>query len=103
MRDLTLIESKTHIVDARQDSFNSLGFEIRVSKGRKSGKRYAHVCSSAKSLAKIKQRMKQLTTRNRTSIPLDDIVGSMDASLRGWENYFHYKNYLNFFLNFFTC
>ena len=90
--DLTLNESKTHVVDARQDSFNFLGFEIRVSKGRKSGKRYAHVCPSPKSLAKIKERMKQLTTRNRTPIPLEDIVGSMNASLRGWTNYFHYKN-----------
>ena len=63
-----------------------------MSKGRKSGKRYTHVCPSPKSLAKIKERMKQLTTRNRTPIPLEDIVGSMNASLRGWTNYFHYKN-----------
>ena len=90
--DLKLNETKTHIVDARQGSFNFLGFEIRVSKGRKSGKRYAHVCPSTKSLAKIKERMKQLTTRDRTPIPLDYIVGSMNASLRGWTNYFHYKN-----------
>lgn len=90
--DLTLNESKTHIVDARQDSFTFLGFELRVRKGRKTGKRYAHVCPSPKSLTKIKGRIKQLTTRNRTPIPLVDIVGSMNASLRGWVNYFHYKN-----------
>ena len=90
--ELTLNETKTHIVDAQQESFNFLGFEIRVSKGRKTGKRYAHVCPSKKSLAKIKERIKQLTTRNRTPIPLDEIVGSMNASLRGWTNYFHYRN-----------
>ena len=41
--DLTLNEAKTHIVDARQESFNFLGFAIRVSKGRKSGKYYPHI------------------------------------------------------------
>ena len=90
--DLTLNESKTHIVDARQESFNFLGFEIRVSKGLKSGKSYPHVCPAPKSLAKIKERITQLTGRERTPIPLENIVGSMNATLRGWANYFHYKN-----------
>ena len=33
-----------------------------------------------------------MTGRERTPIPLDDIVGGMNASLRGWVNYFHYRN-----------
>ena len=78
--DLTLNESKTHIVDARQESFNFLGFEIRVSKGLKSGKSYPHVCPAPKSLAKIKDRIKKLTARERTPIPVEDIVGSMNAT-----------------------
>jgi RNA-directed DNA polymerase len=90
--DLTLNESKTHIVDARQESFNFLGFAIRVSKGLKTGKRYPHVCPAPKSLVKIKARITQLTARERTPIPLDDIVGSMNVTLRGWANYFHYRN-----------
>jgi RNA-directed DNA polymerase len=90
--ELTLNESKTRIVDARQESFNFLGFEIRVSKSWKTGKSYQHICPSAKSLAKIKERITQLTARERTLIPLKDIVGSMNASLRGWVNYFHYRN-----------
>lgn len=52
--DLTLNETKTRIVDATQESFNFLGFEIRVSKGLKSGKSFAHVCPVPKSLAKNK-------------------------------------------------
>ena len=90
--DLTLNETKTHIVDARQESFNFLGFAIRVSKSWKSGKRYTHICPAPKSLAKIKERITQMTGRERTPIPLDDIVGSMNATLRGWSNYFHYRN-----------
>lgn len=90
--DLRLNETKTRIVDARQESFNFLGFAIRVSKGLKSGKSYPHVCPAPKSLAKIKDRITQLTARERTPIPLEDIVGSMNASLRGWSGYFHYRN-----------
>jgi RNA-directed DNA polymerase len=90
--DLTLNETKTRIVDARQESFNFLGFAIRVSKGWKSGKSYPHACPAAKSLAKIKQRITQLTARERTPIPLEDIVWSMNVTLRGWANYFHYRN-----------
>ncbi len=90
--DLTLNEAKTRIVDARQESFNFLGFAIRVSKSWKSGKSYPHVCPALKSLVKIKERITQMTARERTPIPLDDIIGSMNATLRGWSNYFHYRN-----------
>jgi RNA-directed DNA polymerase len=90
--DLQLNETKTQAVDARQNSFNFLGFAIRVSKSWRSGKRYIHVCPSAPSLAKIKARLKQQTRRDYTPIRLDDIVRNMNTSLRGWVNYFRYRN-----------
>lgn len=90
--DLTLNESKTRIVDARQESFNFLGFAIRVSKSWRTGKSFTHICPAPKSFVKIKDRITQLTARERTPIPLEDIVGSMNATLRGWANYFHYRN-----------
>ncbi|MFY9259762.1 MAG: group II intron reverse transcriptase/maturase [Gallionella sp.] len=90
--ELTLNETKTRIVDARQESFNFLGFAIRVSRGLKTGKSYSHVCPSQKSLAKITERITQLTSRDRTPIPLNEIVGDMNVTLRGWASYFHYRN-----------
>jgi hypothetical protein len=33
-----------------------------------------------------------LTQRELTCIPLDDVVRNMNRSLRGWVNYFHYRN-----------
>jgi len=90
--DLTLNETKPRIVDARQESFNFLGFAIRVSKSWESGKSFTHICPAPKSLVKIKERITQLTARERTPVLLEDIVGSMNASLRGWANYFHYRN-----------
>ncbi len=89
---LSLNEAKTHIVDATQASFNFLGFAIQVSTSWRTGKRYTQVSPAPKSFAKIKARIKQQTGRELTPVPLDDIIRNMNASLRGWAGYFHYRN-----------
>jgi RNA-directed DNA polymerase len=89
---LSLNESKTHIVDATQDSFDFLGFAIRMNRGMRTGKPYPHVCPSDKSLKKIKAKLTQMTRRELTPIPLEKIVGNVNRSLNGWVNYFHYRN-----------
>ena len=89
---LSLNETKTHIVDATQTGFNFLGFTIQMSQGMKTGKQYPSVRPADKSLKKIKARLKELTGRNLTPIPLENIVGNVNRSLRGWVNYFHYRN-----------
>lgn len=89
---LSLNETKTHIVDATQASFNFLGFAIRMNRGMRTGKPYPHVCPADKSLMKIKRKLTQLTGRELTPIPLENIVGSVNRSLNGWVNYFHYRN-----------
>jgi len=90
--DLSLNEVKTHIVDATQASFNFLGFTIQMSQGASTGKPHANVRSADKSLKKIKARLTELTGRELTAIPVGDIVGNVNRSLRGWANYFHYRN-----------
>lgn len=90
--DLSLNETKTQIVDATKASFNFLGFAIRMSRGRRTGKPYPHVCPSDKSLMKIRAKLTQLTGRELTPIALDKIVGNVNRSLNGWVNYFHYRN-----------
>lgn len=56
----------------------------------RTGKRYPHVCPSDKSLKKIKAKLTQLTGRELTPIPVEQIVGNVNRSLNGWVNYFHY-------------
>jgi RNA-directed DNA polymerase len=89
---LNLNEAKTHVVDATEASFDFLGFSIRMSRGRRTGKPYPHVCPSAKSLMKIKTKLTALTGRELTPIALETIVGNVNRSLTGWVNYFHYRN-----------
>jgi len=90
--DLSLNEAKTQVVDATETGFNFLGFTIQMSRGAKTGKPYPNVRPSDKSLKKIKARLTELTRRELTVIPLSGIVGNVNRSLRGWVNYFHYRN-----------
>ena len=90
--DLSLNEAKTHIVDAAQTGFNLLGFTIQMSRGAKTGKPYPNVRPADKSQKKIKAKLTELTGRNLTAIPLEDIVANVNRSLRGWASYFHYRN-----------
>ena len=89
---LTLNESKTHIVDAAKEGFEFLGFTIQMSRVAKSGKPYPNVRPSNKAVQKIKTRIKDLTGRELTCIPLRDVVANVNRSLQGWVNYFHYRN-----------
>jgi len=89
---LSLNEAKTHVVDATEASFTFLGFMIQMNRGTNTGKPYPNVRPADKSLKMIKARLTRLTGRNLTAIALSDIVGSVNRSLRGWANYFHYRN-----------
>jgi RNA-directed DNA polymerase len=46
----------------------------------------------AKSVQKIKTKLTALTGRELTPIALDALVGRVNRSLRGWANYFHFRN-----------
>ena len=89
---LTLNEAKTKIVNAYEGTFDFLGFTIWMGKSRKSGKLYPHVQPSKKSLQAVKDRVTAFTKRTRTAKPLESVVNEINATLRGWVGYFHFKN-----------
>ncbi len=89
---LTLNETKTKIVNAFEGKFDFLGFSIWMGRSRRTGNHYPHVQPSKKSLQAIKDRVTALTKRERTLVPLDRIVGEVNATVRGWVGYFHFKN-----------
>jgi group II intron reverse transcriptase/maturase len=89
---LSLNETKTKIVNAFEEKFDFLGFSIWMGKGRKTRNYYPHVQPSKKAMQKIKDRVTELTTRRRTIMPLEWIVKEVNATVRGWVGYFHYRN-----------
>lgn len=89
---LTLNETKTKIVNAHQGKFEFLGFSIWMGKSVKSGRLYPHVQPSKKAVQSIKSRITELTRRARTIMPIEWIVNEVNATVRGWVGYFHYRN-----------
>jgi hypothetical protein len=69
--ELDLNEKKTRVVDALSEGFDFLGYELRLGKNWRTGKRYAHVQPAKKSVKKIKDRITGLTGRTRTLMPLE--------------------------------
>ena len=89
---LTLNEAKTRTVNAFEGRYDFLGFTIWMGKGRKTGNYYPHIQPSKKSSQAIKDRITNLTTRRRTIMPLEWVVNEVNATVRGWVGYFHYRN-----------
>ena len=89
---LILNETKTKTVNAWAESFDFLGFEIRMRRSPRSGKRYPHVQPGKRAVKRIKAKLSALSGRNLTPIPLPAIVQRLNQALRGWSGYFDYRN-----------
>ena len=89
---LLLNEAKTKTVNAWEQGFDFLGFEIRMRRSPRSGKRYPHVQPGKRAVKRIKAKLTELTGRNLTPIPLPSVVQRLNQSLRGWSGYFYYRN-----------
>ena len=50
------------------------------------------IARAKKSLKTINDRITDITRGKRTCMPLDRIVNEVNAAVRGWVGYFHYRN-----------
>jgi RNA-directed DNA polymerase len=89
---LALNEAKTKTVNAFKDKFDFLGFSITMGKSRRTGNYFPYVQPSKRSLRTIKDRVTDLTKRERTLKPLSQVVNEVNQTVRGWLGYFHYRN-----------
>jgi group II intron reverse transcriptase/maturase len=92
---LSLNEEKTKVVDAREWSFNFLGFTVKAVKNPKTGKRYPLIVPSKKAIRHIKAEIKKLTCRTNCTLPKEVVVNKLNEVVRGWVNYFYYGNCSN--------
>jgi len=88
--DLRLNEKKTSVVNAHKEGFDFLGFRFQMRRSRQSGKIYPHVEPSKRSVNRIKAKVKELTDRRRTPVPLPRLIDEVNDVVRGWAAYFHY-------------
>ena len=76
----------------RKEAFEFLGFVVAWREGLRSKKWYPHVEPSAKSQAKLRDKVRavlEVRTRNQAAVA---VVRKVNPITRGWANAFHYGN-----------
>lgn len=91
---LTINRVKTRVVSVTRQSGESLdfvGYTFRYDRDLKGrGHRYLAVFPSDKAVARRRERTRELVGRKQCFKPLDELVGEVNQSLKGWKNYFSY-------------
>lgn len=85
---LKLNETKTRQIDAKEESFNFLGFTVRYDKDlRGRNKRYWNIEASGKSEKKLRDRIREFLHKGGHYAP-KKVADELNTIIRGWLNYF---------------
>ena len=86
---VTLNEAKTSIKQARQESFNFLGYTFGPHRYKKDGRWYLGASPSKKAVTRIKEKVGQLLVPSNTGT-WEEARNRLNQILRGWSAYFSY-------------
>jgi RNA-directed DNA polymerase len=86
---VTLNEAKTSIKQARQESFNFLGYTFGPRRYKKDGRWYLGASPSKKAVARIKEKVGNLLMPSHTGT-WEEVRDRLNQILRGWSAYFSY-------------
>ena len=90
-------QAKTRIVHLREggEGFDFLGFHHRYVRGRSRRSRNITFLArwpSRQAMQHARDRIRELTARERLLLPVEDVVQDVNSFLRGWVGYFRYGN-----------
>lgn len=88
---LTLNETKTRLLDVRQEGFKFLGFGVSWRQG-KSGRNYPHIEPHPKSQRKLRDQLREKLNHWTLWRAADEVIPEVNRLLKGWGGYFHYAN-----------
>jgi len=86
---LTLNEKKTCIRNAKQETFDFLGYSFGPERYRKDGHWYLAAKPSKKSIQQLKKKVKALFRKGNPT-PWEELQRKLNRSIQGWANYFSY-------------
>jgi RNA-directed DNA polymerase len=75
-----------------REGFDFLGLHFHKLKSRRSGKLAPYMWPGQKAMKKAREKIHRITSRNRISNSLADIVRSLNPVITGWRNYFKAGN-----------
>jgi RNA-directed DNA polymerase len=90
---LTINRKKTRVVNLNKPgaSLDFLGFTLRYDRDLKGRRhRYLNVFPSRKALARLRDRLRDMTGPRSGWKPLPDLIGEINRYLVGWEQYFRH-------------
>ena len=90
--ELKLHEEKSRVGDAREGSFDFLGFTFARKRSPKAARVITLVKPSRKSEQQFRDEVRGLTRRRSHSMPQHEVLERVNRSVRGWVNYFHVHN-----------
>lgn len=91
-RKLKLNESKTRLLNARQDSFKFLGFRIRMARGSRTGKTFPAVEPHPQSCRKLRDNIRATLNHWSLHVSEQEAIQAVNRKVKGWAGYFHYGN-----------
>ena len=86
---LRLSPEKTRVVHI-DEGFDFLSFHIRRMRKRGTQKYYVYTTPSKKAIQAVKDKVKAKTYRSTRHMRLDELLTSLNQTLRGWANYFRH-------------
>ena len=86
---LTLNEAKTSVKNARQETFNFLGYTFGPMRHWKDGRWYTATRPADKAIGKLKRAVYDLLQPSQVS-PWEEVCDQLNQQLRGWKAYFSY-------------
>ena len=95
---LMLNGEKTQLLDARQRSFEFLGFSFKRQRSSKSGKMIVLVEPSRKTEQRFRDEVRGLTARWTHCVPQRQVLDGVNRYVQGWVNYFHLHNSTRVFI-----
>jgi group II intron reverse transcriptase/maturase len=90
-RGLQLNETKTRLVDVRQESIKFLGFRLQERRGQ-TGRNYPHVEPHSDSCRKLREKLREKLSHWTLCEPEEETIKSVNRLVKGWVGYYHYSN-----------
>jgi RNA-directed DNA polymerase len=87
---LTISEQKTKVCQAWEQPFDFLGYSFGPQYSFESGQKYMAAYPSAKSLRRLRVKLRSMTGSHMTWQDADKVVSDVNRVVQGWTNYFHY-------------